>query len=107
MVEITYHRRYHRFTAKGHAHSGEVGRDLVCAAVSTLMLTVAGNVQDLAEQGSVKEPITHIAEGDAEVSCKVGSKMSNVVTLMFDTIGTGFAMLRSLYPEYIKYTVMQ
>lgn len=106
MVEITYHRRYHRLTAKGHAHSGEKGHDLVCASVSALMLTMAANVGSLATQESVREPIIHLAEGDAEVACKSSHRMTNVVTLMFDTVCTGFAMLQDLYPENISYEVL-
>ena len=107
MVEITYHRKYNRFTAKGHAYSGEEGHDLVCAAVSALMLTMAGNVHELSRQRSVREPSVHLAKGDAAVGCKPIRKMGNIVTLMFDTVGTGFQLLANQYPEYIRYTVMQ
>lgn len=107
MVEITYHRKYNRLTAKGHAYSGEEGHDIVCAAVSALMLTMAGNVNALSRQGSVREPGVHLGKGDAEVRCKPVRKMGNVVTLMFDTVGTGFQLLADQYPEYIRYKVMQ
>jgi uncharacterized protein YsxB (DUF464 family) len=107
MVEITYHRKYNRLTAKGHAYSGEEGHDLVCAAVSALMLTMAANVNALSRQRSVREPGVHLAKGDAEVKCKPIRKMGNVVTLMFDTVGTGFQLLADQYPEYISYKVMQ
>ena len=107
MVEITYHRKYNRLTAQGHAYSGEEGHDLVCAAVSALMLTMAGNVGSLAKLGNAREPIIRLAKGDAEVSCKPIRKMGNIVTLMFDTVCTGIQMLADQYPEYISYKVMQ
>ena len=107
MVEITYHRKYNRLTAKGHAYSGEEGHDLICAAVSALMLTMAGNVNALSRQRSVREPTVHLGKGDAEVGCKPIRKMGNVVTLMFDTVCTGFQLLADSYPEYISYKVMQ
>jgi uncharacterized protein YsxB (DUF464 family) len=107
MVEITYHRKYNRLTAQGHAYSGEEGHDLVCAAVSALMLTMAANVRALSRQRSVREPGVHLGKGDAEVKCKPVRKMGNVVTLMFDTVGTGFQLLADQYPEYISYKVMQ
>ena len=107
MVEITYHRKYNRLTAQGHAYSGEEGHDLICAAVSALMLTMAGNVGSLAELGNAREPIIRLEKGDAEVSCKPIRKMRKVVTLMFDTVGTGFQLLADQYPEYISYKVMQ
>ena len=107
MVEITYHRKYNRLTAQGHAYSGEEGHDLVCAAVSALMLTMAGNVSVLSREQSVREPIISLGKGDAEVSCKPIRKMGNIVTLMFDTVCTGLQMLADQYPEYISYKVMQ
>lgn len=106
MVEITYHRKHHRITANGHAQSGEMGHDLVCASVSALVLTIAANVDSLCKQGSVREPVIKLAEGDAEVACTVSHKMSNVVTLMFDTVCAGFAMLQDLYPENVSYKVL-
>jgi uncharacterized protein YsxB (DUF464 family) len=107
MVEITYHRKYNRLTAQGHAYSGEEGHDLVCAAVSALMLTMAGNVGSLTKLGNAREPIIRLTKGDAEVSCKPIRKMGNIVTLMFDTVCTGIQMLADQYPEYISYKVMQ
>ena len=32
MIHAVYYKKYHRVTVKGHAHSAEKGRDLVCAA---------------------------------------------------------------------------
>lgn len=107
MVEITYHRKYNRLTAKGHAYSGEEGHDLVCAAVSALMLTMAGNVSVLSRNRSAREPSINLGKGDAEVSCKPIRRMGNVVTLMFDTVCTGFQLLADQYPEYISYKVME
>ena len=107
MIQAVYYRKYNRLTAKGHAYSGEEGRDLVCAAVSALMLTMAGNVGSLAKLGNAREPIIRLTKGDAEVGCKPIRKMVNIVTLMFDTVCTGFRMLADQYPEYISYKVMQ
>ena len=107
MVEVTYHRKYNRLTAKGHAYSGEEGHDLICASVSALMLTMAANVHALSRQRSVRDPSLHLAKGDAEVGCKPIRKMGKIVTLMFDTVCAGFQLLADQYPEYISYKVMQ
>ena len=94
MIEVIYYRKYHRITVTGHAHSGEPGHDLVCAAASALVYTIAGNVGSLSTQGSVRNPIVRLAEGDAEVSCAPINRMKSVVTLILDAICTGFELLQ-------------
>ena len=44
MILVTYYRSYNRLTVEGHAHSGEPGKDLVCASASILAYTLAANV---------------------------------------------------------------
>ena len=44
MIRVIYHPQHNRLTADGHAGSGPQGHDLVCAAISALALTLAGNV---------------------------------------------------------------
>lgn len=107
MIEVTYHRRFHRITATGHACSGEKGHDLVCASVSSLVLTCAANVGSLTTQGSVKKPVLRLETGDAEISCEPVHRMKNVVTLMLDTVCTGFSVLQEYYPENICYQVLE
>lgn len=105
MIEITYHRRHHRLTATGHAGSDRPGHDLVCAGVSALVLTMASNVASLVTQDNVRRHVLRVKEGDAWVSCVPAPKMQEVVTLIFDTVCSGFELLQTLYPEYIRYQV--
>lgn len=106
MIQVTYHRQHHRLTVVGHAHSGESGHDLVCASVSALVLTLAANVASLVTQGSAGKHNVHVQEGDAEIGCVPTHKMKAVVTLIFDTVCTGFELLQTLYPENISYQVL-
>ena len=106
MIHITYHRNHYRITAKGHAQSGEVGHDLVCASVSALVLTAAANVATLATNGTARSPVLKIQEGDAEIACSPVHKMKSVVMLIFDTVCTGFELLQTYYPENISYEVL-
>lgn len=105
MIEVTYYRRHHRLTAVGHAGSGRAGHDLVCAGVSALVLTLASNVASLVTQENVRRHVLRVKEGDAWISCVPGPKMQEVVTLIFDTVCSGFELLQTLYPENICYTV--
>ena len=106
MITATYHRTYHRLTVTGHAHSGEEGHDLVCASVSALVLTLATNVASLVTQGSAGKHTVVVKEGDAEIACVPNHRMRSVVTLIFDTVCSGFEVLQTLYPENISYQVL-
>ena len=107
MIEVTYHRKHHRLTVKGHAHSGEKGHDLVCAAVSGLVLTAAENVSSFVTQGNARNPVIRVQEGNAEISMSPKSNMRNVATLMLDTICTGFQVYQNLYPENVRLEVFE
>lgn len=106
MVEIIYHRASHSLTARGHAQAGEKGRDPVCAGVSALVLTLAENVASLVTQGNASRQVLRLNDGDAEVSCQSGEKMDAVVTLIYDTLCSGFALLQTLHPEHVSYKVI-
>lgn len=107
MIQVTYYRKYHRLTVEGHAHSGEPGHDLVCAAASALAYTLAGNVANLAANKQVREPVTNLEPGKAEVSCNPLSKYKAIVTLIFDSVCVGFEMLASFHNQYISYEIRQ
>lgn len=106
MIQVIYHRTHNRLTVTGHACSGESGHDLVCAGVSALVLTLAANVGSLVTQGSAGKHIVKVKEGDAEIACVPSHKMRAVVTLVFDTVCTGFELMQTLYPENIEYQVL-
>lgn len=105
MIEVIYHRDIYRVTVKGHAHSAEKGKDLICAAVSTLVCTLAANVSNISEH--LREPITiRLDDGDAEIHCTPVRAMRNTVKLVFDSVCVGFDLLARKYPEFISYVVM-
>ena len=103
MIEAVYHRKYNRLTVKGHAHSAEEGKDLVCASASMLAYTLAANVDNMVNAGQVKKPVIKLEEGDAEISCVPQSRLNSVVTLVFDSVCVGFELLAAKYPENVSY----
>ena len=105
MIKVIYHRSYHRLTVEGHAHSGEPGHDLVCAAASALAYTMAGNVANMAVNGQVRTPRLEMEPGKAEISCSPVSRFKNTVTLVFDSVCVGFELLATQYKEYIQYEI--
>lgn len=106
MINATYDRKNLKLTVKGHAHSGEPGFDLVCAAASILVYTLAGNVAQIGtNRKQVRRPKIIIQEGNAEISCSPVHGMKNVVTLVFDSICAGFDVLAQKYPDNVHYII--
>ena len=103
MIEVTYYRQYNRVTVKGHAGSGPEGHDLVCAAVSALALTLAGNVAYMESQEAVYRSIIKLEEGDAEIQCTPYRKYKASVEQVFRSICVGFELLATKYPSNISY----
>lgn len=105
MVEITYHRQRYRLTATGHA-GGKKGKDPICAAVSALVLTLSANVAELAAGEHVHRQELRLREGEAWISCQPVESMESVVMMIYDTVCSGFSLLQSLYPEYIRFRIL-
>ena len=82
-------------TLKGHAGSAEYGKDLVCAAVSALALTLAANVENLEGAEILLEP------GNSRISC------SPDAAGMFDCICKGFQLLAEKFPEHVSFSEMR
>ena len=106
MVEITYDRKRHDLAVTGHA-GGEKGKDLVCAAVSALVLTLAGNVAELALGDKLRRHRLDLGEGHSRIGCVSASGMGPLVTMIFDTVCSGFELLQTLYPDNVRYRVTQ
>lgn len=105
MIQVVYHRKFHRLTLKGHAESGEYGHDLVCSAASILAYTLANAVLNMAECGQVRDANVNLEAGNGEVSCRTKHKFEAPVTLIFDTLCAGFELLSAQHPENISYEI--
>jgi uncharacterized protein YsxB (DUF464 family) len=105
MIEVTYYREHNRVTVSGHAHSAEYGRDLVCAAVSALVLTLEANVRHLAAKDYVTAYTARLEPGDAEISCSPRNRYRKSVRQVCMSVCVGFEVLAEKYPDYISYAV--
>lgn len=99
MIQAAYEREAHRLTVKGHAQSAAKGHDLVCAAVSILVFTLAQTIYDLDEKGFLTEYVVRLDEGDAELSCK--SEYNRCCKTVFDVVRNGFQLLSAQYPDNV------
>lgn len=105
MIHVTYYREYNRVTVEGHAGAGPEGHDLVCAAVSSIALTMAGNVSYMEAQGAVHGAIIRLDEGNAEIQCTPNRRYRDSVAQIFRAVCVGFELLAPKYPEHISYEV--
>lgn len=107
MIEIHYYRGYHRITVRGHAGSAEEGKDLVCAAVSALVLTAAANVRRMEDKGCTYSTAVTVDKGDAELEVNPKAYFRLSIMQIMDAICAGFEVLSREYPEYVRYEVHQ
>ena len=103
MIQVIYHRQYNRVAINGHAGSGPEGHDLVCASVSALALTLAGNVSYMEAQEAVHGVIIKLEEGNAEIQCTPYRRYRDSVEQVFRSICVGFELLATKYPGNISY----
>lgn len=79
-------------TLKGHACSDVYGKDLVCAAVSALALTLAANVE-----GNEHAEVS-LKPGNSRISCHPEAAG------IFDCICKGFQLLAEKFPEHVYFS---
>jgi uncharacterized protein YsxB (DUF464 family) len=106
LIHVVYDKAQSRVTAKGHAKSAPVGHDLVCAAVSALVLTLAGNVAYMEAQEAVRNVVTVLDEGNAEIQCTPYRRHKESVEKTYSAICLGFELLATKYPQNISYEVV-
>lgn len=103
MIRVSYDRRAHRVTVMGHAGYAERGADILCAAASILLHTVAGAVRRLSERGLAEDISVTLHAGAGEVVCVPVAEFDCVVTAVMDSIVLGFRLLAADYPEYVRF----
>lgn len=92
MTEVKHYSDDHKFILEIRGHSGyaESGKDIVCAAVSTLMYALASYVSK-----SKCESKVNIRNGYAYISCKGAMEA-------YKTVMEGYNMLSESYPENVQ-----
>ena len=108
MIYIEYTKNSNQFNlcASGHAGSGQPGHDLVCAAVSALVYTLAQTISFL---GSANNAFKHCSidlnSGNSSISCVPEQDFFRDVQTVFETIAIGLEYLSKNEPQYLKFTL--
>lgn len=88
---------------EGHAGSDIYGKDLICAAVSALTLTLEANLERLHRKGQLRSVRVHLEPGNSWLRCIPGKEHRSAVTEVFDSICLGFKVLSRKYPDFVCY----
>lgn len=93
---------YCRLAVTGHANAAPKGKDLVCAAVSTLVNTLYDWVLDKDEK-RLLEANLHREAGYCLIEAQAGTWQMERLIDCFEIICFGLERLARQYPEYITY----
>jgi uncharacterized protein YsxB (DUF464 family) len=81
----------------GHAMFGEYGTDIVCAATSMLVFTIANQILKINKNFNVTIDVNDITF--------INDKKNSEINLLIDTMITGFDMLVEEYGEFISFSI--
>ena len=102
MTRVCYDRSDLSLSMEGHAGAEGKGNDLVCAALSALMMTLERRMEETAERTL---PVVSRAPGHFAIRCTPGIEDEALCRESFDTVAAGFAMLAENRPEYVSLTL--
>ena len=91
--------------AKGHAGAGKYGQDIVCAAVSCLMQTLANEVEEAARAGLVALGAVAHGEGWMRVEVTPTHETCDMVEAWVELVQDGLDALAESYPENVELVV--
>lgn len=91
--------------AKGHAGAGKYGQDIVCAAVSCLMQTLANEAEEAARAGLVALGAVAHGEGWMRVEVTPTHESCDMVEAWVELVQDGLDALAESYPENVELVV--
>jgi len=101
MTQITFYRDHQGkpagFQAKDHAGYAEEGQDIVCAAVSALVINFLNSFEQLTEDAGTY----HTSEDDAVIEFRVSGTCSKEGQILLDSLVLGITNIESEYRPYI------
>ena len=93
---------YTGFSMKGHAGYAEYGQDIVCAAVSVLVINTLNSIEQLTSD----EPVVHSDENEGLIECSFPKGICDKTVLLIDSMVIGLRGIEQEYGKrYVKLTV--
>lgn len=95
-----YEEHFISLTVSGHAYADEPGKDLVCAAVSTLAQTLVNAVESV---GVLAENAMNCELENGFLHFEIDKSVtSEAIDIVFKTILIGIEGIQNTYPKYVS-----
>lgn len=91
--------------AEGHAGAGEYGQDIVCAAVSVLLQTLANEVVEAARAGLLAVGVVAHGDGWMKVEMTPTDQTQDMADAWVELVQDGIDALAESYPENVELEV--
>ena len=104
MIQITFKPKTMELMVSGHAGHGKKGKDIVCAAVSTLFYTLGEALMQSAPM-LYEEPLVKDEEGDGYIVCHPKEEYEGNIARTYWTVLIGLQMIAEQYPKNVKFFV--
>lgn len=91
--------------AEGHAGAGEYGQDVVCAAVSVLLQTLANEVTEAARAGLLAVGVVAHGDGWMKVEMTPTAQTQDMAEAWVELVQDGIDALAESYPENVELEV--
>lgn len=91
----------YRVTAKGHSGMAEYGYDIVCAAVSSLLQTLADKATEVGRAGLGNSKVEH-RDGVMTIELEADDMMQETAAAWVEFVQQGLAALCGEYPENVQ-----
>ena len=91
--------------AEGHAGAGEHGQDIVCAAVSVLLQTLANEVTEAARAGLLAVGVVAHGDGWMKVEMTPTDQTQDMADAWVELVQDGIDALAESYPENVELEV--
>ena len=112
MIEATVMRTHwesgamsYEVKAKGHARAGNYGQDIVCAAVSCLVQTLAAKVDEAAKDGMLCSGSVQYGDDWMTVTATPKNMLAERVAAWFSFVQDGLDAIAEHYPENVELQV--
>ena len=107
MTSITVIKEENRivaFTCNGHAGYAKISEDIVCAAISTLVINTINSIE--AFTGTV--PIVETDEKSGYIHCSFEEDITNEAALLLDSMILGLSQIKEQYgTKYIDVKIKE
>jgi len=104
MINVTIDRIEYKVTMKGHADYAELGKDIVCSAMSILFFSLAHTLEDNTDKllGGVA-----LSENNGEITISACPQegYASIIGAVYEMFTTGTRLLHENYPNNVHLTV--